>query len=97
MPQMRFWPFMARTMVEDVHGVKPLPLRRHTAEPAKHAALQAHTARRLGATLANATNRERRDSEFLIRLWGLTQPCYAVHLVQQLALSNPGNDTIVFV
>jgi hypothetical protein len=25
LPQMSSWPFMARTMVEDVHGVKPLP------------------------------------------------------------------------
>jgi hypothetical protein len=25
MPQIVVWPFMARTMVEDVHGVKPLP------------------------------------------------------------------------
>jgi hypothetical protein len=25
MPRIVVWPFMARTMVEDVHGVKPLP------------------------------------------------------------------------
>jgi hypothetical protein len=25
MPQIVVWPLMARTMVEDVHGVKPLP------------------------------------------------------------------------
>jgi hypothetical protein len=25
MPQMMVWPYMARTMVEDSHGVKPLP------------------------------------------------------------------------
>jgi hypothetical protein len=24
MPQMKVWPFMARTMVEESHGVKPL-------------------------------------------------------------------------
>jgi len=26
MPQVRFWPFMARTMIEVSHVVKPLPL-----------------------------------------------------------------------
>jgi hypothetical protein len=26
LPQMKVGPFTARTMVEDVHGVKPLPL-----------------------------------------------------------------------
>jgi len=33
MPQMSFWPFMARTMVEDMHGVKPLPFAAAASPP----------------------------------------------------------------
>jgi hypothetical protein len=32
MPQMRLWPFMARTMVDEVHGVK-VPLAPHATLP----------------------------------------------------------------
>jgi hypothetical protein len=35
MPQMRFWPFMARTMVEEVHGVKVLPAAHATLPPSR--------------------------------------------------------------
>jgi hypothetical protein len=36
MPQMKVWPFMARTMVEESHGVKPLLGVAAAAAPAKH-------------------------------------------------------------
>jgi hypothetical protein len=73
MPQMSLWPFMARTMVEDVHGVKPLPF---VAAPlCRQNARHLKGIRRCRShRLARAANQRRGGGEFLIRLWGLTQP-----------------------
>jgi hypothetical protein len=64
---------MARTMVEDVHGVKPLPVIAAPRSCRNARPLNDIRPGGLGVS-ANAANRMRRDSEFLIRLWGLTQP-----------------------
>jgi hypothetical protein len=61
MPQMSVWPFMARTMVEDVHGVKPLPFAAAACRRRKFR--RAATARRDNGTagrrsLAVAASRE---------------------------------------
>jgi hypothetical protein len=72
MPQMKIWPFMTRTMVEESHGVKPLLAVAAAAAPAKHQAPQRHTfIAALGRRPHESTPRPRRS---LIGLWRLTQP-----------------------
>jgi hypothetical protein len=69
MPQMKVWPFMARRMVEESHGVKPLLVLPAAQAPAKRQALQGHNskaaskaARTAAATRIEAATETNRSS-----------------------------------